>query len=196
MLPPPQLIVLAGPNGAGKSTVAPALLRDALSVTEFVNADTISVGLSAFSPESAAIQAGRVMLQRLEYLAAARVNFAFETTLASRSFAPWISKLKKNGYEFHLVFLWLPSAEFAIARVRRRVELGGHDVPELAVRRRYDRGLSNFFNLYRTLANTWRFIDNSATETPQAIADFNGSNTTIVNNNIWSNINEIYATKK
>lgn len=192
----PQLVVLAGPNGAGKSTVAPALLRDALSVTEFVNADTISSGLSAFSPEGTAIHAGRIMLERLDQLAAARANFAFETTLASRSFAPWISKLKKNGYEFHLVFLWLPSTEFAIARVRRRVELGGHDIPEEAIRRRYSRGLSNFFKLYYMLATTWQFIDSSAAGEPRIIAEFDGINTLIVDKTTWLNINETYNTKK
>lgn len=193
MSSPPQLVVLAGPNGAGKSTVAPALLRDALSVTEFVNADTISAGLSAFSPENTAIQAGRIMLQRLDQLAEARVNFAFETTLASRSFAPWISKLKRNGYEFHLVFLWLPSAEFAIERVRERVQMGGHDVPESVIRRRYERGLDNFFNIYQTLATTWRFIDNSPENALRVIAGNDGTSTQIYDNGLWNKLNDIYA---
>ena len=107
-------------------------------------------GLSAFQPESAAIHAGRVMLERLHYLAKERVDFAFETTLASRSFAHWIAKLKQNGYTFHLVFLWLPSADFAVARVA-----------EETIRRRYNKGIENFFRLYRPLTDTWRMYDNS-----------------------------------
>src|SRR5207245_5581410 len=121
----PSIVILAGPNGAGKSTVAPALLRGALAVNEFVNADVIASGLSAFDPDSAAIAAGRVMLARIRELASQRVNFAFETTLASRSFAPWLRQLVTSGYSAHLVFLWLPSADFAVDRVAERVRTGG-----------------------------------------------------------------------
>src|SRR6266516_614036 len=111
----PNLVVIAGPNGAGKSTVAPTLLRDLLGIDEFVNADVIARGLSAFDPESAAIQAGRIMLQRLRQLAQQRADFAFETTLASRSFAPWIAGLLESGYVFRLVYLWVESVELCIA---------------------------------------------------------------------------------
>jgi predicted ABC-type ATPase len=144
----PDVVMLAGPNGAGKSTAAPALLRDILSVNEFVNADVIAQGLSAFEPERAAPAAGRIMLARLRELARQRESFAFETTLASRSFAPWIAGLKsEGGYKFRLVFLWLPSPEAAVARVAERVRAGGHDVPEATIRRRYAAGLKNFFTL-------------------------------------------------
>ena len=163
----PSVVVLAGPNGAGKSTAAPALLHGALQVDEFVNADTIARGLSAFNPESAAIAAGRVMLARLDALAAGRATFAFETTLASRSFAPWLKKLAESGYAVHLLFLWLSSPELAIERVADRVASGGHDIPAEVVRRRYRAGLRNFFTLYRSLA-MWRFYDLSG-ETPRAI---------------------------
>src|SRR3990167_2542789 len=104
----PHLIVIAGPNGAGKSTTAPSLLKGTLKVTEFVNADLIAQGLSGFQPEGAVFHAVRVMLERIHYLAKKGVDFAFETTLASRTFAPWINDLRKTGYDFHLVFLWLP----------------------------------------------------------------------------------------
>jgi predicted ABC-type ATPase len=113
---PPQVIVLAGPNGAGKSTSAPALLRGTLGVTEFVNADVIARGLSGFAPEGVAFEAGGIMLQRLRDLAAARVDFAFETTLAGRSQARWIAELCGTGYIFRLVYFWLPSPDFAVAR--------------------------------------------------------------------------------
>ncbi|MCC6409985.1 MAG: AAA family ATPase [Planctomycetes bacterium] len=139
--------MIAGPNGAGKSTTAPALLRDLLGIREFVNADAIAQGMSGFDPDSAAIAAGRAMLRRLTELSRARRDFAFETTLASRSFAPWIERLRRDGYAFTLVFLWLPSPEIAIARVAQRVAAGGHDVPAGTIRRRFDRGLANFFRL-------------------------------------------------
>jgi predicted ABC-type ATPase len=149
---PPKVVLLAGPNGVGKSTSAASLLIGALHVNEFVNADAIAQGLSSFAPEEVAIEAGRVMLHRLEELAAQRVSFAFETTLASRSFAPKLRNLQGNGYEFHLFFLWLPSPEMAIARVADRVRAGGHNVPEPTIRRRYAAGLRNLRTLYLPLA--------------------------------------------
>lgn len=167
----PNIIVIAGANGSGKSTAAPVLLADVLGVSEFVNADVIAQGLSAFNPEGAALAAGRIMLARLKELAAARESFAFETTLASRSFAPWIRSLTGSGYNFHLLFLWLPSAQFAIERVAQRVHTGGHYVPDDVVRRRYSKGLRNFFSLYQPLATTWRVYNNSVdTNGPRLIA--------------------------
>jgi len=165
-----HLIVIAGPNGAGKSTTAPFLLKGTLKVTEFVNADLIAQGLSGFQPEGAAFHAGRVMLERIHYLANKRVNFAFETTLASRTFAPWIAELKKIGYDFHLIFLYLPSEDFAVARVAERVRMGGHNVPEETIRRRYRAGLKNFIHIYKQLSDFWRFYDNSLSTGPQLIA--------------------------
>jgi predicted ABC-type ATPase len=157
----PNLILLAGPNGAGKSTAAPDLLRGAFQVEEFVNADVIARGLSAFHPEGAAIEAGRVMLARLRELTALRRNVAFETTLASRTFAPWIKALRSQGYTFHLVFLWLRSPEACIRRVLERRSLGGHVVPDETIRRRYTAGLRNFFELYAPIADRWHFFDNT-----------------------------------
>ncbi len=167
----PNVIVISGPNGAGKSTAAPQLLQGALAVSEFVNADVIARGLSAFDPEHVAIQAGRVMLARLDELAMQRVSFAFETTLASRTFAHWISQLKTTGYVFHLIYLWVPSAELAISRVQQRVQSKGHHVPDDIVRRRYTRGLQNFFGLYRPLADTWRMYYSIGLTGPKLIAD-------------------------
>lgn len=124
--PRPGVVILAGPNGAGKSTVAPALLHGALGVDEFVNADVIAQGLSAFEPDRVAIAAGRIMLARLNELAAQRADFAFETTLATRSFARWLRGLRLSGYDVHLFFLWLFSADLAVARVADRVGMEGH----------------------------------------------------------------------
>jgi predicted ABC-type ATPase len=186
--PHPSIVVLAGPNGAGKSTAAPALLQGTLGVTEFVNADDIARGLSAFNAERAALPAGRVMLARLRELARQRISFAFETTLASRSFAPWLERLRREGYSIHMLFLWLPSADFAIDRVAARVRMGGHSVPAQTVRRRYRAGIRNFFNLYERLASTWRVYDNSGSA-PQLIAarlDF--QETAVYDGDVWVTI--------
>jgi predicted ABC-type ATPase len=136
----PSVIVLAGPNGAGKTTASRVVLQDLTHVSEFVNADVIAQGLSAFAPENAALEAGRIMLARLHELAANRANFAFETTLASRSFAPWLEGLIGSGYQFHLFFFWLPSPEFSIRRVENRVKMGGHYVDPATIGRRYTGG--------------------------------------------------------
>jgi predicted ABC-type ATPase len=157
----PLVVMIAGPNGAGKSTAAAHLLQGALVVSEFVNADAIAVGLSAFRPESVAIAAGRIMLARLRTLAAVREDFAFETTLAGRNFAPWLKDLRESGYRAHLVFLSLPSPELAVERVALRVRLGGHDVPEEVVRRRFAAGLRNFFGLYDQVVDSWQLFDNA-----------------------------------
>ena len=167
----PKLIVIAGCNGAGKSTLAPHLLRDTFGLTEYVNADTIAQGLSAFAPEKVALEAGRVMLKRLRELAARRAHFAFESTLASRFYAPWIAGLKQQGYEFDLFFIWLNSPELAVRRVEERVKLGGHPIEETTIRRRYRRGLHNYFALYQPLASSWTVYDNSSSGNPRLIAD-------------------------
>lgn len=132
--PRPNVVVIAGPNGAGKSTVAPLLLPATLGVQEFVNADVIARGLSAFNVEGAALAAGRVMVTRLRDLARQGTSFGFETTLASRTFAPWLAGLKAERYAFHLVFLWLPSVDMALARVADRVSGGGRSPRTLGVR--------------------------------------------------------------
>jgi predicted ABC-type ATPase len=166
----PLIVVIAGPNGAGKSTTAPRLLQEALTVAEFVNADPIATGLSAFRPQSVAMAAGRVMLARIRALARARQDFAFETTLASRTFAPWLASLRVSGYHVHLAFLSLSGPDLAVARVAERVRQGGHDVSEHVVRRRFASGLKNFFSLYQTVADTWQMFDNSAVDGPRLLA--------------------------
>jgi predicted ABC-type ATPase len=115
----PHLIIIAGPNGAGKSTTAPVLLKEALSIENFVNADVIAQELCAYQPEKAAIEAGRIMLKRIHQLALEQTDFAFETTLASRTFAQWIPRLNAEGYQFYLMFLWLQDAELAVLRDKR-----------------------------------------------------------------------------
>lgn len=176
----PLVVVLAGPNGAGKSTSAGLILRDALTVSEFVNADSIAAGLSAFRPETVAVTAGRIMLARVSTLAAARIDFAFETTLASRTFAPRLEAMRQAGYEVHLAFLSLPSPDLAVARVAERVAMGGHDVAEPIVRRRFVAGLRNFFALYQPLADAWQVWDNSVLGGPRLIASSSEKGAAIV----------------
>lgn len=157
----PLVVLIAGPNGAGKSTNAPRLLEGALHVEEFVNADAIARGLSVLRPERAAMAAGRVMLAHLRSLVSERRSFAFETTLASRSFAPWLVRLRALGYRSHLVFFSLPTPELALARVAARVRSGGHDIPPEVVRRRFRSGLRNLLGLYAGVVDSWRVFDNS-----------------------------------
>lgn len=157
----PNLVIISGSNGSGKSTAAPALLQNTVHIDNFVNADVIAKGLSAFQPEKVAMKAGRIMLDRIHQLANDGETFAFETTLASKTFVPWIKRLKESGYKFHLVFLWLQAEELAISRVAERIKMGGHSVPEETIRRRYHSGLRNFFNLYTPIADRWSFYDNS-----------------------------------
>ena len=189
----PNIVVVAGPNGSGKSTTAPRLLRDTLRVDEFVNADVIAAGLSAFSPDRVAFPAGRIMLRRARELALSRADFALESTLSSRSLAPWIKKMKSDGYVFHLLYLWLYSADLAVQRVAERVRQGGHDVPELIVRRRYARSLGNFFNIYRPIADSWLMLDNSAVDAPKPIAWRNvGGPIQIVRTGPWDRLRKEY----
>jgi predicted ABC-type ATPase len=191
---PPHLILIGGPNGAGKSTSAPEILQGSLHVQEFVNADVIAHGLSAFRPEKTAMQAGRILLARIRELARQKADFAFETTLASRAFAPWILELKDTGYKFSLIFLWLESPELAIKRVLERVKLGGHHVSIETIKRRYVAGLKNFFQIYRPLADCWRFYNNSDVFSPAIIASGNGKKAESVSNKkIWNSLEEEYS---
>ena len=166
-----SVVVLGGPNGAGKTTAAPRLLRGTLRVDEFVNADTLAQGLSAFRPEDAAINAGRIMLERLDYLESRGTTFAFESTLASQGLAPRLARLKEHGYRVHVLFLWLPSVDLALARVAERVKTGGHNVSSQVVRRRFERGRRNFFTRYRKVADSWRLFDASSLRGPRLIAN-------------------------
>ncbi len=164
----PNVIIIAGANGAGKSTLAPYLLRDTVGILEYVNADTIAAGLSAFAPEDSAFDAGKVMLARLKELAAQKKDFAFETTLSGKFYANWLKKRQSEDYQFHLVYLYLRNAELAVERVKSRIKMGGHSIPEAIIRRRYVKGLQNFFRLYQPLADSWRFYE--ASEMPSLIA--------------------------
>lgn len=162
--------MLAGPNGAGKSTSAPRVLRDLLEIDYFVNADVIAQGLSAYAPEKAAIQAGRIMLERLDELSEQRVSFALETTLSGRTYARRLTSWVDQGYQIHLIYLWLNSPDLAVERVATRVRKGGHSIPEETIRRRYFAGLRNLFDLYLPLVNSWEVFDNTSPGRPLKVA--------------------------
>ena len=160
----PSLYIIGGANGSGKTTVSLSLLPNFLEVFEYVNADAIAAGLSPFNPESMAIQAGRLMLERLRNLADVGADFAFETTLAARTFVHFLQECKTKGYIINLIYFWLQSPDLAVARVARRVASGGHSIPEDVIRRRYERGRRNLINLYLPLCDGWMIFDNSVSQ--------------------------------
>ena len=161
--------VIAGPNGAGKTTFATEFLPEFVDCREFLNADLIAAGLSPFAPETQNLRAGRLLLERIHESVRARVDFAFETTLAGRSYARMLKTFREEGYRVVLFFLWLPSVELAVSRVAMRVRQGGHHVPEADIRRRYTAGLRNFFGLYRSVLDAWWLYD--ASELPPVLIE-------------------------
>ncbi|MBI3817485.1 MAG: zeta toxin family protein [Planctomycetes bacterium] len=163
----PRIVIIAGPNGAGKTTFAEEFLPREAGFLNFINADLIARGLSPFNAENAANQAGRIMLQQISLYVAARGDFAFETTLSGVGYVTKIRDWRARGFHVKLIFLSLPTVELSLARIRSRVILGGHDVPEDVVRRRFHRGLENFHNIYSKIVNDWILYDNSgSTPTP------------------------------
>jgi predicted ABC-type ATPase len=169
MTEPRRIIIIAGPNGAGKTTFAREFLPQEAHCPDFINADLIAAGLSPFNPEAAALRAGRVMLEEIASRVAQRRGFAFETTLSGRAYARQIPTWRAQGYHVKLVFLSLPSADMAVARVSARVAQGGHSIPDEVIRRRFDTGLRNFHGLYKRLVSAWVLYDNSGT-TPTRLA--------------------------
>lgn len=163
-----RIIIIAGPNGAGKTTFAREFLTREADCPHFINADLIAAGIAPFAPESAAIQAGRVMLAEMQRLFAARKSFAFETTLSGRGYLRLIKRWQAAGYRVKLIFLSLPRVEAAISRVAERVRQGGHHVPEKVIRRRFDAGLVNFRTHYAKAVDAWVSYDNSGSR-PQIL---------------------------
>ena len=156
-----RIIIIAGPNGAGKTTFAREFLPQEAHCPDFINADLIAAGLSPFNPETAALHAGRLMLEEMASRLADGRSFAFETTLSGVTYARRISEWKRLGYHIKLIFLSLATVDMAVARVSARVAQGGHGVPEVVIRRRFEAGLRNFDRVYKPLVNTWVHYDNS-----------------------------------
>jgi predicted ABC-type ATPase len=160
--------IIAGSNGAGKTTFATEFLPLYADCRNFINADLIARAYSPFDPDAGMLRAGRAVLERIAEFTKARSDFAFETTLSGRAYAPLLRKVRKAGFRLHMFYLWIPSPELALLRIRDRVESGGHNVPERDVRRRFDRTLRNLFAFYRPLLDTLHFFDNSS-DTPRLI---------------------------
>ena len=156
-----QLYIIAGCNGAGKTTASFTILPEVLNCKEFINADEIAKGLSPFQPESVAMQAGRIMLARMDELLQKGETFAFETTLATKSYKQKIEWAQANGYEVTLLFFWLDSPNMAKKRVAQRVAEGGHSIPSETIERRYHNGITNLFAIYIDMVDICYIFDNS-----------------------------------
>jgi len=154
--------IIAGPNGAGKTTFATKFLPLYARCQNFINPDLLARAYSPFNPDAGMLRAGRAILERIGEFTRARTDFAFETTLSGRAYAPLLRGVKGAGFRLHMFYLWIPSPEMALLRIRGRVQSGGHDVPERDVRRRFGRTLGNLLTLYRPLLDTLHFFDNSS----------------------------------
>jgi predicted ABC-type ATPase len=159
-----KIIIVAGPNGAGKTTFARSFLPAEAKLPRFINADLIAVGLAPFAPETAAVKAARLMLDEIDSCAKLGENFAFETTLSGIGYLRSIEQWRAVGYRVSLLFLSLPDADTAVARVALRVEQGGHFIPEPVIRRRFARGLLNFHTHYKQVVDDWALYDNTGAE--------------------------------
>jgi predicted ABC-type ATPase len=157
----PNLYIIAGCNGAGKTTASFNILPEILLCKEYVNANEIARGISPFQPEKVAIEAGRIMLKRIDELLGNKESFAFETTLATKSFEILIYKAQEKGYFVNLIYYWLESVELAEMRVKTRVAEGGHNIPKDVIHRRYFRGIDNLFKIYHDICDVLVIYDNS-----------------------------------
>jgi len=156
-----NLYIIAGCNGAGKTTASFTILPEILDCKEFVNADEIAKGLSPFQPEKVSFEAGRIMLRRINELLESNENFAFETTLATKSYKSKIIEAKSKNYNVTLLFFWLQNVDLAIERVKTRVSEGGHNIELDVIKRRYLNGIKNLFEIYLPIVDEAMIFDNS-----------------------------------
>ena len=171
-----NLYIISGPNGAGKTTASYTVLPKILNCKEFVNADEIARGLSPFNPQGMAIEAGKLMLKRIDELLQKEESFSIETTLSTRSYFKLVETAHQKGYNVTLLYFWLESPEQAIERVAERVSKGGHDIPKDVIIRRYWAGLNNLFDIYMPIVDSWILVNNS--QTPRIIVALGGKNHT------------------
>jgi predicted ABC-type ATPase len=192
----PNLYIIAGCNGAGKTTASFTVLPEMLNCDEFLNADEIARGLSPFNPDRAAIDAGRLMLAKIDDLLLKQKDFAFETTLATKSYAKTITRAQKNGYLITLVFFWLDSVDLAIERVKTRVLEGGHNIPNAVITRRYFSGLKNLFNLYIPICDYWMVFNNSKTPSELIAEGYSDKDLDIKNINTFDILKQLSQNDK
>lgn len=184
------LYIIAGCNGAGKTTASMSVLPEVLNCREFVNADEIAKGLSPFRPEEVAIEAGKLMLQRIDLLLSRHETFAIETTLATKSYKNLVERVKAAGYQVVLLFFWLPSPQMAEQRVADRVASGGHNIPRDVIYRRYWAGLQNLFDIFAPIVDLWSLYDNTKELIP--IVERN----IVINTPLFTKIKESCRNKK
>lgn len=184
-----NLYIISGCNGAGKTTASYSVLPKLLDCKQFVNADEIAKGLSPFCPESVAIQAGKLMLQRIEELLSANETFSIETTLATKSYAGLVKRAQAKGYKVTMLYFWLNSPELAVLRVARRVSEGGHNIPTDVIYRRYENGIKNLLNIFIPLVDSWLIVDNGV-EPREIIAKGTKNNIKLFNEVKFQKIND------
>ena len=187
-----NLYIIAGCNGAGKTTASFTVLPEMLECREFVNADEIAAGLSPFNPEGVAIQAGRLMIERIIHLLKEGETFAFETTLATRSYVKLIQQAQKRGYFVTLLFFALSCPEQAVKRVAQRVSQGGHNIPTDVIYRRFENGLSNLFNLYMPVCDYWTLYDNSICPARKIACGWKNAKVTLLEPKFYEDIKSKY----
>lgn len=187
-----KMYVISGCNGAGKTTTSFTLLPELLKCKNFVNADNIAYGLSPLNPKAADFQAGRLMLERIRYLIYSKETFSFETTLTTLSYKNIFTEAKRNKFEITLLYIWLNNPNLAVKRVVERKKHGGHFVAEDIIRRRYYKGIINFFSVFKNLADDWYLFDNSNTYPYLVASEFKQKNLIINNNKTYKNIINTY----
>ncbi|WP_293938191.1 zeta toxin family protein [Sphingobacterium sp. UBA5996] len=191
----PNIYIISGCNGAGKTTASYTVLPEILDCREFVNADNIAAGISPFNPQSVAVSAGRIMLERIAELMKNKADFAFETTLSTRSYKNLVTDAQKMGYLVTVLYFWLDSPSLAIQRVKKRVENGGHNIPSDVIERRYNRGLENLFNIYIPICDRWLVFDNMDL-IPEIIAQGDKFGEFVSNSEIWSTLKSKYYNER